>query len=131
MTNAIATATATAAVTRDATAQDARDLLVGYKMLVGAKRAFTKAVKAVDEGWIDGDTDVLRAERDTAQCQFDAALNSVWIGLATLPRGTVAPGGMTPQTVGLEFFNRNLNRDGGRRLTAAQARKINVLSASL
>ncbi len=116
---------------RDATRVDAVDLLNTYRALCDAKRALTKATKAVDEGWIDGDVEGLRLDRNETQCNLDDALNAAWAHISTLPKGTVAPGGMTPQTVGLEFFNRNLNRDGGRRLTASQARKINQLSVSL
>lgn len=114
----------------NATAENAAWLLRSYRLLTLRHKACVKAAKAVDEGWLDGGIEDLREERDVARSQYDKALDAVWNVLGSMPRGTVAPGGMTPQTIGLEFFNRNLNRDGGRRLSANQARKINQASAS-
>ena len=118
-------------VNRDATAADARDLLAGHKLLVTKKKALTDAIKLVSEAWLDGNMSVARSSRDVAQAAFDQALDQVWEGLATIPANTNAPGGMNVQTVSLEWYNSNINRDGGRRLTAGAARKINQLSASL
>lgn len=116
---------------RDATHDDAVNLLNSYRALAKARSEVKKATNAIDDGWIDGDVLGLRVKRSTAIFAYDAALDLAWDALKAIPKGTVAPGGMTVQTVGLEFFNKALNRDGKRRLTASAARKINSLSASL
>jgi len=119
---------ATVTVTRDATADDAAVLGVVYARLAKREREMKAATRKVTDGWIKGDLADLRASRDAAVAAFDAALDEAWEVLRGLPAGTVAPGGATPQTVALQFFNRNLNRSLNARLTATEARNINKRS---
>jgi len=79
----------------------------------------------VSDGWVKGGIADLRSARDEAVAAFDTALDEAWEVLRGLPSGTVAPGGATPQTVALQFFNRNLNRSLNARLTATEARNLN------
>lgn len=110
---------------RDATADDARSLGRLYHLLDAAVKAHKKAVRAVAEGWVGQDLESLRADRDVAQARLDDIMDSCWESLNGLPNGTVAPGGATPQTVGMQFFNRNLNRSLKARITATDARQAN------
>ncbi len=114
--------------TRDATRDDSRTLQRVHYTLTLRSKALKSATRAVSAGWVDGDVDGLRLKREDAQLAFDGAMDEGWAALAALPNGTVAPGGATPQTVGLEFFNRNLNRNLKGRITATEAKRINRIS---
>jgi len=124
----VTNANATVTVTRDATADDAVVLGVVFDRLAKREREMKAATRKVTDGWIKGDLADLRASRDATVAAFDAALDEAWEVLRGLPAGTVAPGGATPQTVALQFFNRNLNRSLNARLTATEARNINKRS---
>jgi len=116
---------------RDATRKDAVALSRLYHVLMKSAKATKKAVTAVSEGWLPGrDIALLREERDAAVKKHDQLMDTAWAGLKKLPNGTVAPGGATPQTVGLEFFNRSLNRTLGERLSAKAAKDANRRSFS-
>lgn len=111
---------------RDATVQDAQTLGRLYAKVSKAIKAHKKAVNAVKEGWLRPDKmEELRYARDEAQFALDSIMDEAWTALVSLPAGTVAPGGATPQTVGLQLFNRNLNRSLKARITAAEARDAN------
>lgn len=116
-------------VTRDATAADAKTLAAIYRSLDKVTKAHKKAVREVQQGWLKPAALAdLRFIRDEAQLKLDSAMDDAWAALAVLPKGTVAPGGATAQTVGLQFFNRNLNRTLGARITASEARVANKRS---
>lgn len=110
---------------RDATIEDAKSLGRLYRQLDGAVKAHKKATREVSEAWVGGDRAALRAARDEAQYKLDQIMDDAWDALNLLPAGTTAPGGATPQTVGMQFFNRNLNRSLKRRITATDARQAN------
>ena len=111
---------------RDATALDAQSLGRLYNVVLKAIKAHKKAVTAVKDAWLLPEKkQVLRDARDQAQYELDECMDEAWDALTALPPGTVAPGGATPQTVGLQLFNRNLNRSLKARLTAADARDAN------
>lgn len=122
---------------RDATKDDAAILREAYHNLTAARKRLSKATKAIDDVWLlpasqveDGFVAARKAVVD-AQASYFETLADEWGVIRSLPKGTVAPGGMTPQTIGLEFFNKNLNRDGKARLTRAAAAKINSAAAFL
>ena len=121
---------ATAIVTdnRDATADDAKILGRLYRQLDSAIKAHKKATREVSDAWVGGDRDSLRFARDEAQHRLDDVMDAAWDALNDLPAGTVAPGGATPQTVGMQMFNRNLNRSLKQRLSSTEARAANKRS---
>ncbi len=113
---------------RDATKEDARTLGRVYRQLVDASKIAKKALRDVSEGWIFPESlDALREHRDITQSSLDAVMDIAWAALTGMPNGVVA-GQATPQTVGLQFFNRNLNRNLKARLTATEAKQINKLA---
>jgi len=98
-----------------------------YGRLHGAVAASRKASTALKQAWAKG-LDVVadaRVIRTGAMQKLDLIMDESWTALLALPRGTTARGGATPQTVALEYFSSNLNRDLKARITAADARKIN------
>jgi len=110
----------------DASKQDAQTLGRLYLRVSKAVKAHKKAVTNVKEGWVRPDKmDDLRHARDEAQYAMDLTMDEAWAQINSLPAGTVAPGGATPQTVGLQLFNRNLNRNLKARVTATEARDAN------
>ena len=113
---------------RDATRDDARALGRIYRQVEAATKAFKKADRAVADAWVGGDRDALRAERDQRRFNLDEIMDTAWEALNALPSGTVAPGGASPQTVGMHLFNRNLNRSLKARMTATEARQANKRS---
>ncbi len=113
---------------RDATKEDAKILARVYRALVDATKVAKSATRAVTDGWVYPDSlEGLRSHRDAAQVILDGIMDKGWTALTSMPRGVVA-GQATPQTVGLQFFNRNLNRNLKLRLTASEAKQINKLS---
>ena len=113
---------------RDATKEDARTLGRVYRSLVESTKVAKKALRDVTEGWIYPESlDGLREHRDITQSALDAVMDTAWSALIGMPNGVVA-GSATPQTVGLQFFNRNLNRNLKARLTATEAKSINKLA---
>jgi hypothetical protein len=120
-----------APMNRDATAQDATILAGLYHRLVRSNKDLRDALKSLGTGWEKGNDAIipaLRAIRDDAQLSLDVAMDESWDVLTVLPAGTVASGGATPQTIGLEFFNRNLNRGLKNRISAKDAKVINSRS---
>lgn len=121
--------TATATVTKNATKDDAQSLSRIYARLSRLTKDLKRAQRAVSEGWVNPDRMYsLRSDRDEAQFALDQAMDECWQILKSLPSNTVASGGATPQTIGLEFFNRNLNRNLRARMTAAEAKRTNRIS---
>jgi len=113
---------------RDATKEDAKILGRVYRSLVDASKVAKKAARDVAEGWLYPESlEGLREIRDITQVRLDAVMDTGWESLIGMPNGVVA-GQATPQTVGLQFFNRNLNRNLKARLTASQAKLINKAS---
>lgn len=111
---------------RDATAEDAQSLGRIYHRVSTAIKAHKKAVTAVKDGWVQPEKMAdLRYARDEAQMSLDLIMDEAWETLRMLPVGTNAAGGATPQTVGLQLFNRNLNRSLKARITATDARDAN------
>lgn len=120
------TTEATVRDNRDATVVDAQTLGRVYAKVSKVLKAHKKAVTAVKEGWVRPDLMAdLRYARDEAQMALDTVMDEAWECLVSLPAGTNAPGGATPQTVGLQLFNRNLNRSLKARITATEARDAN------
>ncbi len=124
----IATKTAIVTDNRDATADDAKTLGRIYRLVLSAVKAHKTAVRKVADAWVGGNVTDLRSGRDEAQFKLDNAMDDAWVALNNLPLGTVAPGGATPQTVGMQVFNRNLNRSLKARLSGAEARAANKRS---
>ena len=121
----------TVTVNRDATKDDARALRRVYNMLFHAVKESKKADRAVTEGWTNPDAlEGLREVRDAAIAKLDTVMDESWAILTGLPKGTTY-GTSTTQTIGLQFFNRNLNRDLKSRITAADAKRINRVSFGL
>ena len=111
---------------RDATSEDGIVLGRIYGRLAKLTKDSKTTARNVADGWIHPDSlKGLREERDSALALLDKYMDQAWATLKSLPKGTVASGGATPQTVALEFFNRNLNRNLDARITAADAKKIN------
>ena len=124
----IANATVIVTDNRDATADDAKSLGRIYRRLDAAIKAHKKATREVADAWVGGDRESLRFARDEAQHRLDDLMDESWDLLNDLPAGTVAPGGATPQTVGMQMFNRNLNRSLKQRLSSTEARAANKRS---
>jgi ArsR family metal-binding transcriptional regulator len=118
-------------VHRDATEEDAQILGAIWKRLTDHTKQAKKSARAVSEAWIAADPASAQSEliekRNTDQARLDTTMLESWDVLQALPKGTCV-GKATRQTVALEFFNRDLNRDLRQRMTAAQARKANALS---
>lgn len=109
------------------TVEHAKTLENIYSRLYRAVAASRKAATALKAAWSKG-LDIVaeaRDERSKVQSTLDQIMDQSWDALSLLPKGTTAPGGATPQTVALEFFSSNLNRDLKARLTSSQARQIN------
>lgn len=91
-----------------------------------------KAVKAADRGvkasWVNGNPEDAVIAQTDARESFSVVLLESWSILLSLPRGTTARGGATPQSVALHFFSGNANRDLKARMTPADARRINKVS---
>ena len=112
----------------DASKADAQVLGRIYRRVSKLIKAHRDSVRDLADGWVGSDLIGLRADRDEAQFALDEALDDSWVKLNALPIGTVAPGGATPQTVGLQLFNRNLNRNLKLRISAKDAREANKRS---
>ena len=119
--------TVTDMAVQNPTTEDAESLGRVYRRLMKLSKAHKKADRDTTAGWVDPDAKLsdLRVERDLAQSILDDYMDQAWEIINGIPNGTVASGGATPQTVGLEFFNRSLNRNLGLRLSASAARQIN------
>jgi hypothetical protein len=119
-------AAAAAAAAEDASKEDAKILARVYFRLIDSVKAVKAAERDIRGAWI-GQADLIevRAARFSALEKHDRIMDESWTALNDLPKGTVAPGGATPQTVGLQFFNANLNRTLGKRLTTTDARAMN------
>ena len=113
---------------RDATADDAKALGRIYRNLDKTTKAYKKASRAVADGWVGGDIQDLRHARDESQMLLDQVMDESWEAINALPSGTSAPGGANRQTVSLQFYNRNLNRNLKLRITATDARQANKRS---
>ena len=110
---------------RDATKKDARILGEVYGALIVSDKAAKKADRAVAEGWLDVKSlPGLRTHRDTIRTKHDVLMDQCWAALNGISNGTNYRGA-TPQTVGLQFFNRNLNRNLVGRITASMAKAQN------
>lgn len=110
---------------RDATKKDARILGEVYRALLDSDKAAKKASRSVAEGWLDVvSLPSLRTRRDAIVATHDALMDKCWAALNGISNGTNFRGA-TPQTVGLQFFNRNLNRNLVGRITASQAKTQN------
>ncbi len=110
---------------RDATPEDAKVLGTVYRSLVDGAKEAKKADRAVTEGWLDIESlPGLRSHRDATRSKLDSIMDAAWKLLKAMPNGVVSRGA-TPQTVGLQFFNRNLNRNLLSRITASQAKSQN------
>ena len=114
------------AQTEDATPEHAKLLAVVYRRLAAAVKAVKAAERAIKGAWV-GAIDVTEARqiRFASIEKLDRVMDESWAALRDLPRGTVAPGGATPQTVGLQFFNANLNRSLDKRMSTTDARLAN------
>lgn len=112
------------------TANDALNLGIVYGSLSKALKAYKSAERDVSSSWAKGEAAIksARIQRNAALQAMDAVYSESWIILSQFPRGTTAQGGATPQTVALQFFNANLNRELKARLTGADARRINARS---
>ena len=110
---------------RDATTEDAKSLGQVYRSLVDGTKVAKKADRAVTEGWLIPESlPGLRSHRDATRSKLDGIMDAAWKILKSMPNGVVSRGA-TPQTVGLQFFNRNLNRNLLSRITAGQAKSQN------
>lgn len=110
---------------RDATKKDAQILGDMYRALLTSDKAAKKADRAVAEGWLDAPSlPGLRTHRDAIRAKHDVLMDKCWAALNGISNGTNYRGA-TPQTVGLQFFNRNLNRNLVGRTTASQAKAQN------
>lgn len=115
------------------TIEHAKTLARIYGSLYRAVAASRKAATALKASWAKG-LDVVaeaRTVRFEAQQKLDIVMDQSWDALSLLPKGVTASGGATPQTVALEYFSSNLNRDLKARITSAQARQINGRSFSV
>lgn len=115
---------------RNATKADAQTLATIYGRLYHGEKRMKKAVREAGDAWLgtaESRQDA-RDARDEAVAKYDTIMDESWAALQALPNGTTAGNGATPQTVGLQFFNRNLNRNLKGRITASDARKINAAS---
>jgi hypothetical protein len=120
------TTTVDAATTQDATAEHAQILGVIFARLAKSLKARKAAETAIKGAWIGkADLSQLRVDRDAAIETNDRVMDESWGALNDLPNGTVAPGGATPQTVALQFYNSMLNRNLRKRLSATDARNLN------
>lgn len=108
------------------TVEDAKVLARIYGRLADAVKGVKTAERTIRGAWI-GTEDLTesRASRFASLEKLDRIMDESWQALHDLPRGTTAQGGATPQTVGLQFFNANLNRNLNKRLTATDARSLN------
>lgn len=113
----------------DPSVEDAKVLGRIYSRLTDAVKGVKLAERTIKGAWI-GTEDLTesRAARFASLEKLDRIMDESWQALHDLPRGTNAPGGATPQTVGLQFFNANLNRNLNKRLTAKDARSLNSRS---
>ncbi len=110
---------------RDATKKDAQILGQVYIAMLESGKAVKKADRAVSEGWLDiNSLPGLRTTRDALVAKHDVLSDNCWRELNRVSNGTNFRGA-TPQTVGLQFFNRNLNRNLVGRITASMARTQN------
>lgn len=110
---------------RDATKKDARVLGDVYRALLTSDKEAKKASRAVSEGWLDVvSLPGLRTRRDAIVASHDSLMDKCWAALRGISGGTNFRGA-TPQTVALQFFNRNLNRNLVGRITASQAKTQN------
>ncbi len=116
---------------RDATKKDAVILGQVYRAMFESTKSTTKAIKAVAAGWLDIDQLVgLRTHRDATQATHDSLSDKCWALLNGISNGTNYRGA-TPQTVALQFFNRNMNRNLVGRLSASDAKGINKVAFGL
>ena len=126
------TTTKTVTDNRDAAKTDAQTLGTAYGSLVRADKALRSANQDIKKAWLAGDVEVAmtvaRTRRSRMVAAFDSALDAAWAVLIGLPSGTTAPGGATPQTVALHFFNSGLNRNLKARLSSTEAKRLNKLS---
>jgi hypothetical protein len=115
------------------TKEDAVTLARIYGRLYHANKAVKTAEREVKQSWGKSLTSVgdLRIKRDQAVVKLDQIQDDAWVALNALPSGTTAPGGATAQTVALEFFSNNLNRNLKARITPGDAKKINGRSFSV
>ena len=112
--------------TEDASKEHAKTLAVVYRRLFAAVKAVKAAERAIKGAWVGAiDLSEARQTRFASIEKLDRIMDESWTVLTGLPKGTVAPGGATPQTVGLQFFNANLNRSLAKRMSAADARDAN------
>lgn len=115
-----------------ATKDDAAKLANCYLRLKKSAKNMRDASKAMSDLWLSDDPSAAHADCVKAYTTVIAFEEherlEVWKVLKSLPPNTVAPGGATPQTVALEYFNRGLNRNLSARLTAAEAKRINKVS---
>jgi hypothetical protein len=110
----------------DATKENAQTLGLVYRKLQAADKALRSATAAIKAAWIGkGDIHELRELRFAAIERMDRTMDDSWTVLSDLPAGTTAPGGATPQTVALQYFNNALNRNLRKRITASDARILN------
>ncbi|MHA2351242.1 MAG: hypothetical protein ACXADL_16620 [Candidatus Thorarchaeota archaeon] len=110
----------------DATKENAQTLGLVYRKLQSADKALRSATAAIKAAWIGkGDIHELRELRFAAIERMDRVMDDSWTVLSDLPAGTTAPGGATPQTVALQYFNNALNRNLRKRITASDARILN------
>jgi hypothetical protein len=110
----------------DATKENAQTLGLVYRKLQSADKALRSATAAIKAAWIGkGDIHELRELRFAAIERMDRTMDDSWTVLSDLPAGTTAPGGATPQTVALQYFNNALNRNLRKRITASDARILN------
>ncbi len=126
------TTTKTVTDNRDAKKSDAQTLADAYGLLVRAEKNLKGITREVKAAWIANDSAsalvVARTRRTRMQEHMDEALDSAWASIIALPSGTTAPGGATPQTVALHFFNSGLNRNLKARLSSTEAKRLNKLS---
>jgi hypothetical protein len=110
----------------DATKENARTLGLIFRKLQAADKALKSAAAAIKAAWIGkGDLHELRELRFAAIERMDRTMDDAWTSLSGMPAGTTAPGGATPQTVALQYFNNALNRNLRKRITASDARIVN------
>lgn len=117
---------------RQAKKTDAESLGMIYQSLVRAEKAVKGSIREVKAAWLANNPQTAlvaaRTRRTRMQDAFDTALDLGWETLKGLPSGTTAPGGATPQTVALHFFNSGLNRNLKSRLSSTEAKRLNKLS---
>lgn len=118
---------------RQATPTDAQTLAAIYNRLDAASKAHTKAIgdfrKALatwnpEDGVIDMPDDT---EVQTTSDELTHTLIKCRREINALPAGTTAKGGANRQSVVMQFYG-PVNRELGKRLTAADARKVNAAS---